>query len=101
MIPWLLGDQFIHSIRPFQIMAFVPLLVSFSNIFGYEIMLPLGMEKIYSRILLLASALHIAIIIPFILLYQENGVSVAILIMELFVTVIMREAFRKKNILLH
>lgn len=83
VIPWLLGNQYIHSIRPLQIMAFVPLIVSFSNIFGYETMLPLGMEKIYSRILLLASTLNIAIIIPFIMIYQENGVSAAILITEL------------------
>lgn len=101
VIPWLLGNQYIHSIRPLQIMAFVPLIVSFSNIFGYETMLPLGMEKIYSRILLLASTLNIAIIIPFIMLYQENGVSAAILITELFVTVIMGIVLRKKDILLH
>lgn len=100
VIPWLLGDKYIHSILPLQIMAFVPLIVAFSNIFGYETMLPLGMEKIYSRILLLASVLNLIIIVPLILFFQENGVSMAMLITEIFVTGTMGILLWQKHILL-
>ena len=81
-------------------MAFVPLIVALSNIFGYETMLPLGMEKIYSRILLLASVLNLIIIVPLILFFQENGVSMAMLITEIFVTVTMGILLWQKHILL-
>lgn len=100
IIPWLLGSKYIHSILPLQIMAFVPLIVALSNIFGYETMLPLGMEKIYSRILLLASVLNLIIIVPLILFFQENGVSMAMLITEIFVTVTMGILLWQKHILL-
>ena len=100
VIPWLLGDKYIHSIFPLQIMAFVPLIVALSNIFGHETMLPLGMEKIYSRILLLASVLNLIIIVPLILFFQENGVSMAMLITEIFVTGTMGILLWQKHILL-
>lgn len=100
VIPWLLGSKYVYSILPLQIMAFVPLIVSLSNIFGYETMLPLGMEKIYSKILLLVSVLNLLIIVPLILLYRENGVSVTMFITESVVTIAMGIALKRRHILL-
>lgn len=100
VIPLLLGAKYIPSIRPLQIMAFVPLVVSLSNIFGYEIMLPLNMENVYSRILICASVLNLIIIGPLIFFFQENGVSMAMLITEIFVTATMGILLWKKHIFL-
>lgn len=99
-IPWLLGPKYIPSILPLQIMSFVPLIVALSNIFGYETMLPFGMEKVYSRILILASFLNLVIIGPFVWVYQENGVSLAMFITETFVAVVQGLVLHKNKILL-
>ena len=40
IVPWLLGSKYISSINVLQVMSFVPLVVSVSNVFGYETMLP-------------------------------------------------------------
>lgn len=100
VIPWLLGDKYIPSIMPLQILAFVPFIVSLSNIFGYETMLPLGMESTYSRILLIASALNLIIIGPLIYFYGANGVSIAVMITEFFVMALMALILYRKGILL-
>lgn len=100
VVPWLLGDKYIPSIVPLQILSFVPFIVSISNIFGYETMLPLGMENAYSRILLAASVLNLIIIGPLIYFYSANGVSIAVVITEFFVTLLMAIILRQKNILL-
>lgn len=99
-IPWLLGSKYVASILPLQIMSFVPLMVALSNIFGYETMLPFGMEKIYSRILVLASFVNLVIIGPFVWIYQESGVSMAMFITETFITIVQGYVLHKRRILL-
>lgn len=99
-IPFLLGDTYIPSVLPLQIMAFVPLAVAVSNVLGYETMLPLGMEKTYSKILFCASILNVMIIVPFIYWKDASGVAVAMLVTEIFVTLMMGCVLWRKHILL-
>lgn len=100
VVPFLLGSTYIPSILPLQIMAFVPLAVAVSNVLGYETMLPLGMEKTYSKILFCASILNVMIIVPFIYWKDASGVAVAMLVTEIFVTMMMGCVLWRKHILL-
>ena len=70
-------------------MGFVPLIVSMSNVLGYETMLPMGMERDFSRVLIMASVLNLTIIVPLIYWQQASGVAMAMLITEIFVTLAM------------
>ncbi len=99
-VPFLLGDRYIDSVGPLQIMAFVPLVVAMSNVMGYETMLPLGMEKIYSRVLISASILNLAIIFPLISWGGAEGTAYAMLVTETFVTVVMAAVLWRRRILL-
>lgn len=99
-IPWLLGEKYIPSIGPLQVMAFVPLVVAMSNVMGYETMLPLGMEKIYSKVLITASVFNLIIIYPLISWKGAEGTALAVLCTETLVTVIMAVILWKKRILL-
>lgn len=99
-IPLLLGDKYIPSIGPLQIMAFVPLAVAMSNVMGYETMLPLGMEKIYSKVLIAASIFNLLIIYPLISWGGAEGTSLAVLCTESFVTATMAGVLWKKKILI-
>lgn len=100
IIPWLLGSKYISSINVLQVMSFVPLVVSMSNVFGYETMLPLGMQQVYSRILIAASALNLILIIPCILWKDAFGVAVCVVITETFIATIMGWVLWSKKILL-
>lgn len=99
-VPFLLGERYIDSIGPLQIMAFVPLVVAMSNVMGYETMLPLGMEKIYSRVLISASILNLAIIFPLISWGGAEGTACAMLVTETFVTVVMAAVLWRRRLLL-
>lgn len=99
IVPWLLGSKYIPSIKPLQIMGFVPLIVALSNVLGYETMLPLGMEKDFSKVLIEASILNLLIIGPLIYWKQAAGVAIAMLITETFVTLIMGYVLWRKKVL--
>lgn len=99
-IPWLLGEKYIPSIGPLQIMAFMPLMVAVSTVFGYETMIPLGLQKIYSRILIAASGVNLTLIVPAILLKETTGIAVCVLITETFITIVMGIYLWNKRILL-
>ena len=101
IVPWLLGDQYISSIEPLQIMAFVPFMVAVSTVFGYETMLPLGLQQIYSRVLIAASLVNLALIVPAILWKGALGVAGCVMITETFITVVMGVFLCKKRILLN
>lgn len=81
-------------------MAFVPLVVAMSNVMGYETMLPLGMEKIYSKVLITASVFNLIIIYPLISWKGAEGTAFAVLCTETLVTTIMAVILWKKRILL-
>lgn len=99
-VPLLLGPKYIPSIGPLQIMSFVPLVVAMSNVMGYETMLPLGMEKIYSKVLMVASVFNLTIIYPLISWGGAEGTSWAVLCTETLVTVMMAGILWKKRILI-
>lgn len=100
VVPWLLGEKYIPSIGVLQAMSFVPLVVAVSNIFGYETMLPLGMQKAYSQTLIVASILNLILIVPCILWQEALGVAFCVMITETFIMMLMGWILWKKKILL-
>ena len=85
VVPWLLGDKYISSVSVLQAMSFVPLVVAVSTVFGYETMLPLGIQKAYSRTFIAASILNLIIIVPFIVWKSALGVAFCVMITETFI----------------
>lgn len=98
-VPWLLGPKYIPSIGPLRIMSFVPLVVAMNNVMGGETMLSLGMEKIYSKILMVASVFNLIIIYPLISWAGAEGTSWAVLCTETFVAIMMASTLWKNRIL--
>jgi len=84
-----LGDKYVESIPVLRILAFLPFIIGLSNIFGIQTMLTFNYKKAFSNILICASIINIVlafILVPF---YQHIGISVSVLISEIFVTVTM------------
>lgn len=85
----LLGKQYHESIILLQIMAFLPFIITLSNIFGVQTMLNLGYKKAFSRIVLAAAITGISLSLLLVPVYQAFGIAITLLSVEIFVTVIM------------
>lgn len=94
----LLGSGYKESVLLLRIMAFLPFIIAMSNVFGIQIMLPFGMQSIFSRILICAAALNTCMVLPLIYFWQDIGVSISIVATECFVTTVMYFAIKKQKI---
>lgn len=94
----LLGSGYEESVLLLRIMAFLPFIIALSNVFGIQIMLPFGMQSTFSKILICAAFLNTCMVMPLILLYQDIGVSVSIVVTESFVTAVMFYVLKKNKI---
>lgn len=72
-----------------KIMSFVPFLVSLSNIFGIQIMLNLGFQRVFSQILVVAAVLGLALNFALVPTHGAIGTAIATVGVELFVTIAM------------
>ncbi len=94
-----LGTQYSESIEILRILAFLPFIITLSNIMGILTMIPLGMEKQFSHILLSAGVINMILIFPLTVLYSGKGTAISSLFIETFVTLSMYYALRKKKFL--
>jgi PST family polysaccharide transporter len=93
----LFGDQYDSSVNLLEIMAFLPFLITLSNIFGVQTMLNLGYKGAFGRIIIFASIIGLISSLIFVPKYQEVGSAWIVLIVELLVTTCMW-LFLKKRI---
>lgn len=94
----LLGEGYEQSVLLLRILAFLPFIISLSNIFGIQTMLVFGMKKQFNKVLLSAAIVNTVIVLPMIYFYQAIGVSISMTITETFVTLSMYYILRKNNI---
>lgn len=100
--PWLLrffyGNKFELAIPVLQILSFIPMLISISNVFGIQIMLNLKMDKLVFMIT--ASGAIISVLLNLVLVKNFGYIGTAVdwVITELFIAVTMYFALRKNNI---
>jgi len=95
----LLGEKFAASGELLRIIASLPILISLSNLFGIQIMLPLGYDKSFNLIISLSALLHIFILFVLVPKYFAVGTSVAVVITEFVVTLLTYLFVQKKKIL--
>lgn len=95
----LLGEGYEESVAMLRIMAFLPFIVALSNVFGIQALLPLGMQREFSRILLSAAVFNTIIILPAIYFWQGRGVCCSVVLAELFVTCSMGYVLHRKKVL--
>lgn len=93
------GAAFGPSATILKWLAVLPLVVSLSNIFGIQIMLPNQLNRSFNFILVGAGAVCLLLIWPFAKYNGAVGASQIILITELFVTLAMGLYLWKKNYL--
>jgi O-antigen/teichoic acid export membrane protein len=83
------GDGFGEAAQLLRWLAFVPLIVAFSNLLGVQIMLPLGLNRAFTLILSGASVLSVVLVFPMVQSAQALGAVQLVLLVELVVTLCM------------
>lgn len=97
----IMGSAYEESILILRILSFFPFVVALSNIFGVQTMVTFGMQNIFSRILMFSALLNFALIFPLIHFWQGIGLSITVMIVEGFVTIVMYVTLRMKDIRLY
>jgi PST family polysaccharide transporter len=69
-----------------RILAPLPLLVAVSNVLGIQIMLPFGHDRSFTFIVVGAAVINVFLAFLLVPLWQQNGMAVAVLAAEAFVT---------------
>ena len=87
VVRMLFGVEYEPAAEIVQILAVLPIIVVCSNILGIQTMLPLGMDRQFSRTLLLAALIDIVIFLPASYYCGAVGAAWANVVVELFVTV--------------
>jgi O-antigen/teichoic acid export membrane protein len=83
------GNNFERSKIIFTIMAFIPLIISISNIYGIQIMINLKLERIILKITIFGSIISLCINTLMVNSYGGIGAAIAWLITELFISISM------------
>jgi PST family polysaccharide transporter len=92
------GHAAIGSVPIIRWIAFLPFLVAISNVLGVQTMIPFGLDKQFSRILIVAGLFNVSLAIPLIHLFAALGAGVSVLFTEIIVTITMIFVLRHHNI---
>lgn len=94
----LFGKDFLPAIPVIRWMSILPFIVGINNIFGMQTMLPFGLNKTMSRILIAAGFFNLALIVPLIHFYSAQGAAISVTITEILVSVLMIVALRRQGL---
>ncbi len=104
LAPWIvqfiMGTQFDAAVSVLRVLSPLPFLIGLSNVFGIQTMLPLGLKKSFSRIVLASGLINIILMLVLAPRWEAEGAAAAVLLTEGLVTLIMVLVLRKNNICL-
>lgn len=80
------GEQFVGAAVTLKILSVVVLLIGLSNVFGLQILTPMGKDKFLTFSVLLGTITSLSLNFILIPLYQERGAAITNIITELVVT---------------
>lgn len=92
------GNKFVNSIDVLKIISFLPLIIGVSNVFGVQLMLNLGLDKLFFKTTFIASVIGLILNIFMSKHYGYLGTAWNSIIIECFVTIIMYIALKRNKI---
>lgn len=86
LVKLLLGSNFKPAIDSLRILSLLPTLIALSNVLGIQWMIPLGLDRPFNWIIIIAGIINITLAITLAPKYLQNGMAISVVISELFVT---------------
>jgi PST family polysaccharide transporter len=86
LVQVILGSSFAPSATILRVLTLLIPIVAFGNVLGIQWMLPLGMDRAFNRIILLAGLLNLLLALFLAPLYGNFGMAWAVVVAEAFVS---------------
>lgn len=83
-----MGDAYGSAVIVLRVMAALPFVISFSNVLGLQAMLPLGLDRQFSRILIASGVMNFVLLVPLGMHLKETGAAIAVLATETLVSIL-------------
>ena len=94
----LFGSGFIESVKVLKILAWLPFVISISNVYGIQTMLPLNYEKQFFYMVASASILNLILLFSLIPVLSGIGAAISFFVTEIIVTISMAVFCKKKGL---
>jgi len=102
LAPWavqfIMGEQFDTAVYVLRVLSPLPFLVGLSNVFGIQTLVPLGLKKSFSRIVMASGLVNLVLLLVFVPRWEAEGAAAAVLLTEGLVTLVMAMVLRKNKI---
>jgi PST family polysaccharide transporter len=98
LVHLLYGQAYSPVIPVLRWLSPLPFVIALSNVFGIQTMLPLGMKRSFSGILMLAGVLNVVTLSALARPFGPVGAAAAVLSTEVFVTVVMAIKLRHRDV---
>lgn len=100
--PWIvrlvMGEQFDAAVSVLRVLSPLPFLIGLSNVFGIQTMLPLGMKKSFSRIVMASGLVNMILMLMLAPRWEAGGAAAAVLFTEGLVTLAMVLVLRRSKV---
>jgi len=98
IVHMILGSHFGQAVPVLRILALLVPLVALGNVLGIQWMLPLGMDRAFNKIILLAGVINVSLALLLAPVYKDMGMAWAVVVAEAFVTACMYVVLRSQNL---
>ncbi len=95
-VPWFFGDGYDKCILLMKILSPLILIIGFSNVFGLQYLIPTGKDKRFTIALIVGAITNFLLNLIFIHFWWSVGASIATIVAEATVTLIMAIMVRKE-----
>ncbi len=83
----MLGVKYLPAVRVLRVLSLLVPMVAISNVLGIQWMLPLGLERVFNKIIVTAGLLNVALALVLARSHGAEGMAAAVVTSEGFVTV--------------
>jgi O-antigen/teichoic acid export membrane protein len=94
------GPMFAGAVPVLRWLAPIPFIVSINTVLGMQMMLPLGLNRPFSRVLIRAAAVDLVLIVPLTWYFGAEGAAMSVLAAELWVVTDMTLQLRRAGIVI-
>jgi PST family polysaccharide transporter len=94
----LFGSNSMGCVPTLRWIALLPFIIAVSNVLGIQTMIPFGLDKQFSRILVAAGFVNVAVAIPLINWHGAQGAGASVLLTEVLVTTTMASVLARRGI---